>query len=174
MSNSVDILKNLAVCEFDAGAVFSGAASGKLVKGFAEANAFVPAVDDSYIFHEHSRDLVVWFLDSSDSLYVFGPMGCGKTSCIKQLAARLNYPVFEITGHSRLEFLELVGHLSVRQGNLEFEYGPLALAMKYGGLFLLNELDLLEPSTAAEYASLPFENGLTLIMAVSEPAKPGA
>ena len=32
---------------------------------------------------------------------------------------------------------------------MEFEYGPLALAMKYGGMFLCNELDLLEPSTAA-------------------------
>ena len=69
---------------------------------------------------------------------------------------------------------ELIGHLSPRGGNMEFEYGPLALAMKYGGLFLLNEIDLLEPSTAAEYASLPFENGLILIMAVFEPAKPGA
>jgi cobaltochelatase CobS len=29
------------------------------------------------------------------------------------------------------------------------EYGPLSFAMKYGGLFLLNEIDLLEPSTAA-------------------------
>jgi cobaltochelatase CobS len=42
----------------------------------------------------------------------------------------------------------MVGHLSVRNGSMEFEYGPLALAMKYGGLFLLNEIDLLEPSTA--------------------------
>ena len=149
MEKSVDILENLAVCEFDAGAVFSGSASGKMVKGYAEVNPFVPNVDDKYIFHEHSRDLVVWFLDSSDPLYVFGPVGCGKTSCIKQLAARLNYPVFEITGHSRLEFPEMVGHLSLRGGNTEFEYGPLALAMKYGGLFLLNEIDLLEPSTAA-------------------------
>lgn len=70
-------------------------------------------------------------------------------------------------------FPELIGHLSLHGGNMEFEYGPLALAMKYGGLFLLNEIDLLEPSAAAGYASLPFENGLTLVMVVSEPAKPG-
>ena len=55
----------------------------------------------------------------------------------------------EVTGHSRLEFPELAGHRIVRQGNMEFEYGPLALAMKFGGLCLLNEIDLLEPSTAA-------------------------
>jgi cobaltochelatase CobS len=87
-------------------------------------------------------------MNISDPLYVFGPTGSGKTSAIKQLASRLNYPVFEVTGHSRLEFPDLVGHLSVRNGSMEFEYGPLALAMKFGGLFLLNELDLLEPATA--------------------------
>ena len=32
---------------------------------------------------------------------------------------------------------------------MAFEYGPLALAMKFGGLALINEIDLLEPSTAA-------------------------
>jgi cobaltochelatase CobS len=32
---------------------------------------------------------------------------------------------------------------------MSFQYGPLFLAMKYGGLFLLNEIDLLDPSTAA-------------------------
>ncbi|MDD4071416.1 MAG: CbbQ/NirQ/NorQ C-terminal domain-containing protein, partial [Desulfobacterales bacterium] len=73
----------------------------------------------------------------------------GKTSLIKQLAAKINYPVFDITGHSRLEFPDMVGHLSLEKGKMTFQYGPLSLAMKYGGLFLLNELDLLDPSTAS-------------------------
>jgi MoxR-like ATPase len=58
--------------------------------------------------------LVVWSIGASDPLYVFGPCGCGKTNCIKQLVAKLNYPVFEVTGHSRLEFPELIGHHVVR------------------------------------------------------------
>jgi cobaltochelatase CobS len=106
-------------------------------------------VDVNYTFHEQSRDIAVWFIDSSEPLYIFGPTGCGKTSLVKQLAARLNYPVFEVTGHNRLEFQDMVGHHTIQQGNMTFEYGPLALAMRYGGLFLLNEIDLLEPSTAA-------------------------
>lgn len=153
MENMLTVLQSLQVADFDAGAVFSGNPSGKTVKGFSAPTLFTPAVDGNYIFHEQSRDIVVWFAHSkqgaSDPLYVYGATGCGKTSVIKQLAAKLNYPVFEVTGHSRLEFPELIGHHVVRQGNMEFEYGPLALAMKFGGLMLVNEIDLLEPSTAA-------------------------
>lgn len=141
-------LENLQLMDLDAGTVFSGHASGRIVKGFAAPSSYTPRPDPGYIFHETSRDIVVWLMNISDPLYVFGPTGSGKTSAVKQLAARLNYPVFEVTGHSRLEFPDMVGHLSVRDGSMEFEYGPLALAMKYGGLFLLNEIDLLEPATA--------------------------
>jgi len=142
-------LTKLKIVEADAGTVFSGVASGRMVKGFAEPCAYTPVPNPGYLFHEASRDIIVWFMNASDPLYVFGPTGSGKTSVIKQLASRLNYPVFEVTGHGRLEFPELVGHLSLRQGNMEFEYGPLALAMKHGGIFMLNEIDLLDPSTAA-------------------------
>lgn len=75
-------------------------------------------------------------------MYMCGPSGSGKTSSICQLAARLNYPVFEVTGHNRLEFQDLVGHHSVQNGTMTFEYGPLALAMRYGGILLINETGL--------------------------------
>lgn len=142
-------LAGLKSIDLDAGAVFSGKPSGTVIKGYSEPSSYTPRIDDCYIFHEASRDLIVWFLNPVEPLYVFGPCGCGKTSCIKQLAAKLNYPVFEITGHGRLEFSDLVGHLTVQKGNMSFEYGPLSLAMRYGGLFLFNEIDLTSPEIAA-------------------------
>lgn len=163
-------LDSLQPIDLDAGSVFSGTPSGRTVAGYASPNEYTPAIDPNYIFHETSRDVIVWLMQASDPLYVFGPTGSGKTSLIKQLAARLNYPVFEVTGHGRLEFPDLVGHLTVRNANMEFTYGPLALAMKHGGIFLINELDLLEPATAtgfngvldAEPLCIP-ENGGELI-----------
>ena len=141
-------LVNLQPLDLDAGTIFSGTPSGRTISGYSAPCSYTPAPDPDYIFHETCRDIIVWLMQTSDPLYVFGPTGSGKTSLIKQLAARLNYPVFEVTGHNRLEFPDLVGHLCVRDGNMEFQYGPLALAMRFGGLFLLNEIDLLEPSTA--------------------------
>ncbi|WP_291441190.1 AAA family ATPase, partial [Desulfovibrio sp.] len=98
-------LDSLQPTDLDAGQVFSGKPSGTTIRGYAAPSAHTPDFDPDYIFHESSRDMVVWFVSrpqgAQEPLYVFGPTGCGKTSCIKQLAARLNYPVFEVTGHGR-------------------------------------------------------------------------
>ncbi len=145
---TTEILKSLKAKDLDAGQVFSGKASGTKVRGYEQPCVFTPKINPNYIFHESSRDVIVWLIAPPSPLYICGACGSGKSSLINQLAARLNYPVFEVTGHNRLEFQDLAGHHTVQKGNMQFEYGPLALAMKYGGLFLLNELDLLEPSTA--------------------------
>ena len=100
--DTIAILQSLQPAALDAGTVFSGTPSGKHVKGYAAPSLFTPTVDPNYIFHEQSRDIVVWFIDTSDPLYVYGPTGCGKTTIIKQLAAKLKYTVFDVTGHSRL------------------------------------------------------------------------
>lgn len=142
-------LQNLLVLQLDAGEVFSGKKSGRIMNGFSERVSCTPNVNPEYLFHESMRDIAVWFMSPADPLYLFGPTGSGKTSLIKQLAAKLKYPVLEVTAHGRLDFPDLVGHHSVQKGNMEFQYGPLALAMKYGGLFLLNEIDLLDPATAS-------------------------
>ena len=141
------LLSELKVIDFDAGTLFSGQASGRMIKGFAAPSVHTPTINPDYLFHDAIRELVVWFISPADPLYVFGPTGSGKTSLIRQVAAKLNYPVFDVTGHGRLEFNDLAGHLSVDNGSMGFQYGPLALAMKFGGLFLLNELDLLDPAT---------------------------
>ena len=134
----------------DAGELFSGKPSGRTILGYSDPSVYTPKIDPMYAFHESSRDVIVWFLmEKADPLYIYGPSGCGKSSQIRQIAARLNYPVFEATGHDRLEFPDLIGHLSVQNGNMEFQDGPLTMAMKQGGIFLFNEADLCSPSTLA-------------------------
>lgn len=41
-----------------------------------------------------------------------------------------------------------MGHFALRDGATVWVDGPLTMAMRSGGLFLLNEIDLLDPSTA--------------------------
>ena len=138
-SQKIMELETLMPTEMDAGQVFTGTPTGKAVKGYKETCSYTPSVDPRYIFHESARDVVVWFMHDLDPLYLYGPTGCGKTTLIKQLAARLNYPTFEVTGHGRLEFADLYGHISLQKGSMVYEYGPLPLAMRYGGILLINE-----------------------------------
>ena len=81
-TNLIEGLSNLKPSDLDAGQVFSGKLSGTTVKGYAVPSAYTPAIDHDYIFHESSREVVVWFLNPQEPLYVFGPCGCGETSCI--------------------------------------------------------------------------------------------
>lgn len=86
-------LSRLQPVDCDAGLVFGGKASGTVVRGYADATALTPRIDPHFRFPEVSRDVNVWFIAPEDPLYLFGPTGCGKSSCIRQLAARLKYPV---------------------------------------------------------------------------------
>lgn len=147
-------LEDIRPADLDAGQLFSGKPSGFTIRGYKLPCEFTPEKNRDYQMQPASRDVIVWFMSEPEPLYIYGPTGCGKTSLIKNIAARLNYPAFEVTGHSRLEFPEMVGHLTVKDKEMIFQYGPLALAMKYGGLFLLNEIDLLDPSTAAGLNSI--------------------
>ncbi len=91
---------------------------------------------------------MVWFTDPQpEPLYVCGPTGSGKSSLIRQICARLNYPVFEITAHDRLETSDLIGHLTVQGGDMGFSDGPLTAAMRKGALLLIDEIDLASPAT---------------------------
>lgn len=142
------------IINFDTGLLFGGSASGKSVAGWAEPTPYTPREDPHYVFPPWVADIAAWLAYGREPLYLFGPTGCGKTSCIRQAVQKLNYPVYEVTGHNRLEFPEMVGHHTVRTGSMHYEYGPLAKAMRHGGLFLVNEIDLLDPSTAAGFNSI--------------------
>jgi cobaltochelatase CobS len=140
-------LNGLTPVKMDFGLVFGGKANGTMINGYANPSAFTPKSDPDYMFHESCRDVALWFMSSPpEPLYVYGPTGAGKTSLIKNVACRLNYPVFEINAHSRLDFESLVGHLTYKNGNMQFQYGTLPLAMRYGGLLILNELDIADPA----------------------------
>lgn len=133
----------------DAGEVLSGRKSGVMVPGFSEPHPNTPDTCEEYTQPDWFFDLGLWITRLRTPLFLSGPTGCGKTLGLKQLVRKFNWPVYEVTGHSRLEMPELVGHYVVVNGNMQYEYGPLARAMKYGGLFLFNEIDLVDPAVLA-------------------------
>ena len=116
--------------------------------GFTDsANPFVPKNDPSYVFlRETLRDVLNYLTTpGGDGLFLAGHYGAGKTSLIYQVASRLHWPVQAFTAHSRMEFDDLVGTWKLVQGTMQFVHGPLAVAMKEGHIFTLNECDRADP-----------------------------
>lgn len=140
------------------------APDGAIVEGLEDTgNPYVPRCK-SYVFRKDLlRDVIAFISDSGgDGMYLTGPTGCGKSSLIEQVAARLNWPAVTVTGHGQMEVTDLIGHHTLVDSEMKFVYGPLALAMKHGMLFILDEIDLLDPSQQAGLNSVLDGNPLVI------------
>ena len=146
----------LTVRRVDAGVEFG-------LKELKGVSLEVPVYDEScqylqeqkkdYVFNTNFLRNILSFLGNSsgDALYLHGPSGCGKTSMIIQTAAVLKWPVVSLTINGRFELADLIGHPTIINKDLVFVHGPLARAMKYGYILILNEIDVAD---AAELSGL--------------------
>lgn len=122
-----------------------------------EASPYVPRAHDEYVFKADMLQSVIQFLNSpnGDALFLSGPTGSGKTSVINEIAARLGWPVQEITASERLEAQDLIGSFvlsSEKPGeapSMRFQYGVLPRAMKGGHILIINEWDCASPGELA-------------------------
>lgn len=130
------------------------------ILGFSDdKNPAVPQAHENYVFRrEVLRDLLGFLRKpNNDALFITGPTGSGKTSAVLETCARLNWPVSSLTLNARFEFAQLIGHFTFSANavgeapQMRFQYGPLAVAMRFGHVLVLNEVDLAD---AGELAGL--------------------
>lgn len=125
-----------------------------ILEGWSESSAYTPSINPEYVFTKKTFRDVSNFLKRphNHALWLYGPTGSGKTSVVTEIAGRLNWPVFSITCNSHLESDDLIGRPMVVAApgqtapSVKFIYGPLARAMKLGGILILNEVDLCDPA----------------------------
>lgn len=119
-----------------------------MTAGFAANDSpFIPKLNDGYVFRRELLRDILAFLDDpdGDGMFFAGYYGAGKTSLPYQVAARLNWSLQSYTAHDRMEFDDLVGTWKMTNGTMEFIYGPLAVAMMEGHIFVINEVDCAGP-----------------------------
>ena len=136
---------------FEVAATFGvKAPRGLEIEGYADAtHPHVPPVQP-YVFRQGLNAVLAFLRDAGgDALLLTGPTGAGKTSLIRQVAARLYWPTQEVTCHGRLEFADLLGGFQLMHGETRFVHGPLAIAAREGHLLIVNEIDLMDPAELA-------------------------
>lgn len=97
------------------------------------------------------------FLDRSDielirsfkrgktwSCLYYGPSGTGKTTKLLCIAGALGLPSLKMVGSRAIDESSLFGKYVLRNGETVFEYGPLSLMMKYGGMFIFDEINMVD------------------------------
>ncbi len=73
-------------------------------------------------------------------LLLKGPTGCGKTRFMEHLAWRLKRPLITVSCHDDLTASDLVGRFLVSGGDTVWVDGPLARAVRHGGICYLDEI----------------------------------
>jgi cobaltochelatase CobS len=137
----------------------SDAAKGKKMKGQFEvhgqklpvqkgSNPFIPAENDCYVFPEFVGALAQ-DIQENRRVCLVGHTGCGKTSCIEQLAARTKNGFLKVNLNGQITVGDLVGTWTVKGGETVWIDGILPTAMKNGYWLCLDELDFGEPAIMA-------------------------
>ena len=104
-----------------------------------------------------------------------GPTGCGKTRFMEYMAWKLKRPLITVSCHDDLTASDLVGRFLVKGGETVWVDGPLARAVRAGGICYLDEIVEARKDTmvvihplADDRRVLPMEKLGTLLQASAE------
>lgn len=98
-----------------------------------------------YHFAAFTKDLVQDYLEKKNVMLV-GHTGCGKTSVINELGARIKHGVVRVNMNGQTSIGDFVGMWTVKGGETVWVDGILPLAMRDGYILIIDEIDFAEPA----------------------------
>ncbi|KAM4771043.1 midasin [Rhinophrynus dorsalis] len=176
------ILKVLKKCfkkEVNLQTVFSQESVQKQLGAFTASDNLVDSKFSHVVWTQGMRRLAVLVgraLEFGEPILLVGDTGCGKTTICQLFAAMANQVLYSVNCHQHMETSDFLGGLRpVRQRSKdknEVEYsklfewhdGPLVLAMKEDGFFLMDEISLADDSVLERLNSV-LEVEKTLVLA---------
>ena len=93
-------------------------------------------------YQAHGDEIAIFTAAYAERLPVMlkGPTGCGKTRFVAHMAARLGLPLFTVSCHDDLTASDLVGRYLITSNETVWIDGPLAHAVRVGGICYLDEV----------------------------------
>jgi cobaltochelatase CobS len=132
-----------------------------------ESLNYLVEVDKSYVFNIDLLKKVLVAFALNKPAYLWGMHGTGKTTVIQQAAARTRRPVIRVQHTINMEESHVLGQWVVKNGQTEFQLGPLPLAMINGWVYIADEYDFAMPSVTAVYQ--PVLEGQSLLIKDAPP-----
>uniref|UniRef100_A0A8D2MF30 Midasin n=1 Tax=Zonotrichia albicollis TaxID=44394 RepID=A0A8D2MF30_ZONAL len=175
----VDVIQNVIEKHFKKKiypeSLFSGESVKKLL---AKSSTWMSVMDRDFshvVWTQGMRRLAILVgraLEFGEPVLLVGDTGCGKTTICQIFAALADQKLYSVNCHLHMETSDFLGGLRpVRQreesdGSRLFEWcdGPLVLAMKEEGFFLLDEISLADDSVLERLNSV-LEAEKTLVLA---------
>ena len=116
--------------------------------------SLIPDVNDNYVYDTNQLKEAMYAREMNIPCYIWGHKGCGKSELIEQICARTRTPMMRVQHTINTEESQIVGQWVVRNGQTEFELGPLPTAMMNGWLYCADEYDFALPNVTAAYQSV--------------------
>ena len=122
------------------------------IQAFEKKTDLVPQIDPNYIFDQDLTNAILAGITFNKKALIHGLHGCGKSTHIEQVAARLNWGVIRINFDSNITRLELVGRDVIKIKDhkqiTEFKEGILPFAIQKPIILILDEYDAISPEIA--------------------------
>ncbi len=119
------------------------------VDAFSEKNEYVPEIDKNYKFDKDTTLAIISGFAYNKRVLISGGHGCGKSSHIEQVAARLNWPCIRVNLDSHVSRIDLIGKdaIVLKDGKqvTQFNEGILPWSLQNPVALTFDEYDAARP-----------------------------
>ena len=109
----------------------------------------IPGIDPNHRFYAEELATIITAIRRRKNFILVGPTGCGKTTGLEQVAARLGRPFFRIPIDGEMRRRDIIGHLTQRASEngsyTQWKDGLLTRAFGMPSLIALDEFDRADP-----------------------------
>lgn len=124
---------------------------------------FIPEPDDTYVFNQEALEGAILAIEHNEKCNISGPPGSGKTTLIKEIAARTNRPYMRINGKDGVEISSFMGQYVINEGELVWKWGLLPRAVMEGYLLAFDEWTKVPPGIMMSIQWLLEDEGKLLV-----------